>query len=179
MARQRSRQRSFNRSRASPNRDWHGTNSTVFTTVAPATKVLFAGISPSNPGIDETILRTVGVVAVASDQAAADEQQIGAFGIVPVTDLAFAAGAASVPGPITDSSDDGWYVYVPFAQLFAFADATGFVSNKATIYQFDSRAKRILAEGTTMALMFENASASFGFNIAVNFRTLSMVRGTG
>ena len=159
------------------NRDWTGTVSTVYTSVPAATKVLFGTFAPSNAGIDETVLRTVGMISVASDQVAADEFSIGAFGMKIVTDLAAAAGAASIPGPVTDISDDGWFVFVPFAESFEFVSAVGIAPNYGRRYPFDSRAKRVLEEGSVVVLMVENASPSFGIEVALAFRMLTMVTG--
>ncbi len=176
----RPRGRNFSRRSSGPNRSWAALQSTAgdFVTVAPATKVLLGGFTLSNPNIDETILRTVGTLAVRSDQAAASESQVGAFGMIIVTDLAAAAGAASIPGPITDAADDGWFVYVPIVQRFEFASAVGSNPDQATQYHFDSKAKRKFAEGQQVAVMCENDGASFGLSIAFVLRLLSQVTGT-
>jgi len=109
----------------------------------------------------------------------APEIQIGAFGLILVNDLAAAAGAASIPGPYTDRGDDGWFTYVPIAQgNYVTGTPDQFDSNTYVQYQFDSSAKRILDEGRQVAIMVENRSASFGFNIQWGFRLLSQVRGT-
>ncbi len=139
---------------------------------------MLGGFTQSNLNIDETILRTVGRLACLSDQVAATENQIGAFGIIAVTDLAFAAGAASIPGPVTDGGDDGWFLFVPIAQSFGFSSAVGLMPQLATGYDFDSKAKRRVEEGTTLALMVENASSAEAFNVFVVLRLLAMVSGT-
>ncbi len=132
----------------------------------------------SNPNIDETVLRTVGLISIQSDQAAAQEEQIGAFGMIVVNDLAVAAGAASIPGPITDRGDDGWHLYVPFAQTLSVATVVGFHGNFATQYGFDSKAKRRVEEGSQIAIMVENAHATHGLLVSFVFRMLSQVSGT-
>ena len=173
--------RSFRNPRARssrPNRAWAGVASTGYTTIAPSAKVLIGSFILSNTNIDETILRNVGIVSVTSDQQAASEDILGAFGLIVVTDIALAAGVASVPGPVSDIEDDGWMVYVPIAQSMAFQDATGVNYDFATQYAFDSKAKRRFQEGQVVALVAENASASFGFQLAVVFRQLTMVTGT-
>ena len=98
--------------------------------------------------------------------------------MILVTDLAVAAGIASIPDPITDGADDGWFVYVPIAQSTAFQSSVGVDYNFATQYHFDSRAKRKQQQGQKVAIVASNASASFGFQIAFEFRVLSMVTGT-
>ncbi len=172
------RTRQFLSRGARPNRSWSGFTNTGPISVAASTKVLLGSFSLSNPSIDETILRNVGTLAVQSDNFGADEVQIGAFGMIVVTDIAIAAGAASIPGPITNFGDDGWFVYVPIVQGVEFLSAVGVNPDAWHQYDFDSKAKRIVSEGQNLALMVENASSSFAFEVMAVFRTLSQVRGT-
>ena len=125
------------------------------TTIPVSSKVLLASFVLSNPGIGETVRRTVGGIWVVTDQTAASEIQEGAFGMIVVSDLALAAGAASIPGPVTDASDDGWFVWQGFAQSVSFASATG-VHQLGRWYPFDSRAMRRNEEGFGIAVMAEN-----------------------
>ena len=171
------RRRAFPQRRSPPNRSWAALSSTAVVGVSTSTKVLVSSLSLSNPNIDETLLRNVGRILVKSDQVAATEVMIGAFGMIVVTDLAVAAGAASIPGPITDAADDGWLLYVPLVSDFTFVTAAGFSNTLSSVYDFDSKAKRKTGEGQKIAVMVENASASFQFQIALVMRTLSMVTG--
>jgi len=109
----------------------------------------------------------------------ADNITTGAWGMIVVTDLALAAGAASIPGPITDVTDDGWFVWQPILSRLEFVTGAGIEANSAKIVEFDSKAKRIVETGQIVAVMVENASASFAFEFLLNMRLLSMVRGTG
>ena len=173
------RHRNFVRSnRRSPNRGWAGITDTG-NAVAAATKVLLGSVSLSNSNIDETVLRFVGLIGVQTDQFVTDELQIGAFGMIVVNDFAIAAGAASVPGPITDSGDDGWFVHVPFINSFNFGTGVGFESNNMINRYFDFKSKRIVEEGFAIALVVESSSASQGFTFNIIARLLSMVKGTG
>jgi len=158
-----------------PNRAWSGFASTDVTTVAASSKVLIGGFTLSNTNIDETILRTVGLISVVADQVAATENQIGAFGLILVNDLAVAAGVASVPGPVTDREDDGWFVYVPIAQRLLLSTAAGFDAQAGVQYHFDSKGRRRVEEGFQIAIVVENASAAHGFNIATVFRVLTQI----
>ena len=176
MARQ-FQQRRFERS-ARPNRTWTGFVPAVPSTVPAASKLLIATFVLDNPGIDETVLRVVGGVAVSSDQAAATENQIGAIGMCIVTDTAVAAGVGSLPDPVTDIADDIWFWYQSFGQRFLFSDATGVQSNAMTWYSFDNKAKRILSSGQSIVVIAANASASEGLLVTPTFRMLTQVRGT-
>ncbi len=168
--------RSFRKSPA--NRSWTGSLLAAPVTVPAASKVLLHSFTLSNANIDETILRVVGGIGIASDQIAAVEDQIGAYGFIIVTDLAVAAGVASIPGPATNNGDDGWFVYQTFGQRFGFGSAVGFDGQMSTWYPIDSKAKRVVSEGQNIAVVVENFHASQGFVISSQFRMLSMVRGT-
>ena len=174
----RSRRQQFQSRPRSPNRSWAGTSSTGVTGIPVSTKVLLGSFSLSNPNIDETILRTVGTLMVSSDQLAASEDQIGAFGMYIVNDVAATLGVTALPGPITDIADDGWYVYVPICQRFGFSDATGWNADFGLRYPFDSKAKRKMHEGTRAVLMAENATSTNVFNMSLVIRSLTMVTGT-
>jgi len=155
------------------NNAWSGVVRAGFDTVAANTKTLLSSLVLSNQGIDETILRVVGSITVASDQVGAIEEQIGGVGLIVVTDLALAAGAASIPGPSTDVKDDGWFCHQLFANI---SSNTG--DRQAVHFDFSSKGRRVVETGKSVALMVENASSSNGFVIAVQFRMLSRVTGT-
>ena len=144
--------------------------------VASGTKVLLGGVT--TVGLDETLLRTVGLISVRSDQLIAIEEQIGAFGMIVVSDTAFALGATAVPGPVSDKDDDSWAIWEPFANSFAFISAAGFDPHNATVRNFDYKSKRIINAEQTLALVVEASAASEGFTFSVAIRVLSMVRGT-
>ena len=171
MARRQSLPRRSSSSR--PNRTWDGTTSSIYTNLAAASSVIISGFVAF--GGDQTILRTVGHMSVTSDQAGAVEQQIGAFGMILVSDTAFAIGITAMPKPIADQDNDGWFVYQSFSQQ---GDAS-VTSSLPRTYEFDSKAKRIVQlGGVTMAVILTNASASNGLQFSMNFRILSQLRGT-
>ena len=163
--------------RSGPTRIWTGTGASVYTTVLAATKVLLGSFT-STANIDETVLRCVGAFAVKSDQDAASEDQLGAFGLCVVTDRAVAIGFTAVPGPVTNIADDVWSTYMTIAQSFEFQSAVGVNPDMAQLYHFDSRAKRKIPDGYSLAVMVENAHATHGFEIALTVRVLSMIPGT-
>ena len=67
--------------------------------------------------IEETVLRVRGRLWVVSDQSAAVEDQLGAFGMMVVTEQAFASGAAAIPFPSTNGGNDGWFVHFTIAAV--------------------------------------------------------------
>ncbi len=136
------------------------------TTVGTSTKILLGSFTLSNPGIGETVRRTLGQIFVRSDQVAAGEDVIGAFGLIVVSDIAAAAGIASVPDPVTEQNDDGWFVWQGLS-----ATQGGSAQRTGQLIQFDSRAMRRVEEGFSIALVVANASASAGM---VMFGQLSL-----
>ena len=171
-----SRNRQFRRSGTS-NKSWAGTAATAYVAVAGGAKVLLGTFTLSSSGIDETILRTVGGFSIRTDTPGTTEDQFGAFGLTVVSSTAAAQGIASVPGPITDLSDDGWFVYAPFAFSHQVVTAVGVVKSGNWV-SFDSKAKRKFEGGSVLAIVVENSKAGQAFEIAPMFRILSMVSGT-
>ena len=168
------RRSGFRRSGSRPNRGWSATLESTVTSVGASNKVILASFA-NNVAADLTILRVVGGVAVASDQSAAVEVQQGAVGMMIVTDIAFAAGAASVPGPVTDAADDGWFVH----QFFGQQSSLVATMPNSVWYPIDQKAKRIVdSTGQVIVLMGENINASNGLTLFFQIRILTQLRGT-
>ncbi len=165
--------RSLQRSSGSrPNRAWNGFTSSTFTDLAASSKVIVAAFAAAAG--DQTILRVVGQFGMTSDQSGAQEHQIGAFGMIRVSDAAFAIGVTAIPDPIADQDDDGWFVYKSFSQI-----GDGSVNSTSKTYEFDSKAKRIVElAGVTIVAVMSNASPSHAISFSMNFRILSQLRGT-
>ena len=151
-----------------PNRSWAGVE--VGVTIAGNTSVLIGTFALSNSGIDEIILRTIGSFVIRLDQIAVTEVQIGALGLIVVSDAAIAAGVASIPKSVTDIDNDGWFAFMPIASAQIFGDATGM--HQADQYHIDSKAKRVTHDGYGIALVVENSTAA-GFQIDGVMRLLS------
>ena len=100
-------------------------------TVVPASaKVLLGLLDAAALGLRPfTIIRTRLFIHIESDQTAASEVSQGVFGEIVVSDQAVAAGAASVPGPVTNP-DAPFIVYEPFVNSFLFGDGTGFLAGR-------------------------------------------------
>jgi len=151
------RRRVVTQQRARSGTNWGRSVSVVKTVVAAGTKVLLGTLVLTNPGINEVIRRSRGRFLVTSDQATAYEGTLFAWGMIVVTDLAIAAGAASIPGPLTDASDDGWFVWEPYPILAGSTDGGSSSSNSAQFRptDFDSKAMRRVPEGFGIAIMGE------------------------
>ncbi len=145
-------------------------------TVPAASKAIMLTVVLSNPGINETIRRTRGILTVSSDQEARLESVVGAIGAIVINDLAVAAGAASIPGPCTDNDDDGWFMWMPFQLLSAASSlgtAASFVAAGSVPFLFDSKAMRRVQEGFSMVFMIENAHPTFGLEFDFSVSLLS------
>ncbi len=138
------------------------------TAVASGTKVLLFTFVLSNPGISETVRRTRGFLSVISDQSAVMQQQNGAFGMMVVTDLAVAAGVASIPGPVTDASDEGWFVWMGISQMTGSTIGGNVTHSVLPSYPFDSKAMRKVSEGFAIVGVFEALSQGTEVGVAVS-----------
>ena len=141
----------------------------IETTIAASSKVLLGSFILSNPPLGETVLRVRVRISVITDQTAAREAQLGAFGMIVVTDLAVAAGAASIPGPSTDGADDGWFLHQ------AIVGQNPLVTFGGVHYDIDSKAMRKVEDGGAIAIMVENSAGAGvgGFKILTAVRLLA------
>ncbi len=171
MPRQNTRARSFSTRRRAPT-SWSRTVSAATLTVAASTKAVFSTFTLNNPGIGETVRRTRGQLWISTDQAAAVEEQAGALGFVVVSDLAIAAGAASIPGPFTDGNDDGWFVWQSF---FHSGTANSSGMNNGQVFEFDSKAMRRVEEGFGISIMIENSHSMFGLKAMISIAMLTSI----
>ena len=142
-------------------------------TVPAATKVLIASLVLNNVGISETVRRTRGMVMIGSDQVSVVENQLGSLGMIVVTELALSVGAASLPGPVTQLDDDGWFVWQPFmAKQNLLAQP---MSQSKAVFEFDSKAMRRVEDGYAIAVMIENSSATTGLEAWLALSTLTSI----
>ena len=140
---------------------------------AASTKLLIGSFTLSNPDINETVRRTVGLLQVFSDQIIATEDQVGAFGMCVVMDTAIAAGVASLPGPVTEANDNIWFVWQPVLQGLEFLTGVGFLTAFDRHYPIDSKAMRKVEEGQSVAMIAESTAGSDGWSINVGLSMYS------
>ncbi len=91
-----------------------------------------------------TIVRSHFVLMVISDQAAAIEEQVGAFGLAVVSSEAVNVGVTAVPTPVTESGSSLFFVH----QFYMAAMQE--ITDRAVgpeIYQVDSKAMRKVEVG--------------------------------
>ncbi len=116
-----------------------------------------------------TITRTVGLLAIRSDQAAAVEFPFGAVGGMVVSEKAANTGATAIPDPVTESQSDEWFLYQQWA---AGGDASTNVGQTTYMFPFDSRAQRKVQDGEDFVFVIANSSATDGASFVFNLRFL-------
>ncbi len=130
--------------------------------LASGTPVLFTGYSANTLALRPfTIVRTRGILQLASDQEAADETYMAHLGMAIVSDQALAVGVTAVPNPIADADSDMWFLYESMASSMRFGDATGFVDGAGVFRIFDNKAMRKVEDGQDIAVVVENEATPF------------------
>ena len=119
-----------------------------------------------------TIVRTRGYFSISSDQVAASEDQLGAFGLALINETARALGVTGIPGPSFDSTWDAWFFHQYFGEHLQVGSNVGLEPAFAKTFPIDSKAMRKVEGDQGLALMVENTHATHGFNISVGLRIL-------
>ena len=116
-----------------------------------------------------TIIRVRGLLGIRQTSLTAGGENIGGYGIAIVSDQAFAAGAASLPGPWTDL-DYPWVVHQMWAFSWAVADATGREISSPLATVIDNKAMRKVKSGETVVTLAESQAGAV--TIMAPFRML-------
>jgi len=118
-----------------------------------------------------TVVRTRAEILWTSDQQAATEGPFGAVGDIVVSDQASAAGAASVPDPLTDGDGD-WFTYQPLIVKFQFASGVGFHPDAGAHFSIDSKAMRKVGINDDLITVVTNGDSTTGAEFSYVGRTL-------
>ncbi len=143
------------------------------TTVAAGTPVALTSLNAAALALRPfTIVRTHVELFISSDQEAADEVQLGAYGHIVVSDQAVAAGIASLPTPVSEQVSD-WFAYQQMLNSMRFGTAVGFESQAGTRYTIDSKAMRKVEPGQDVVSVVEGVTGvSNGFDLLSSWRML-------
>ena len=153
----RRRARSF--SRGTPGtKQWFNFNIGQGTIVASADKLLSSLNAAALAARPFTILRTHMEILIRSDQAAVDEQIIGAYGVGVVSENASSVGITGVPNP-QDDTDYDWFVHQGVAVFFKFFDSSGFQGDSGHHYTIDSKSMRKVGANDDIVLVWGSGSA--------------------
>ncbi len=148
---------------------WVGYADQAFVTVASGAKTIVANFSLAT--VDAvTVVRSRGVISIAPSVFSADLPLVGAFGIGIVSNEAFVAGAASVPGPFSSSDWDGWMVLVPWAYRYDLTSDIGRLLPGSLQITIDSKAMRKMSSNETLVMVAESETGAIDF--AAPIRTL-------
>jgi len=112
-----------------------------------------------------TVVRSRFMCKVVSDQEAATESQIGAWGIAVVSDQAVAIGVTAVPTPITDMGSNLWLLH----QLYMAGDTS---APRGEVYETDSKAMRKVEIGQDLVVVVELSAAGDGQVVTIGGRML-------
>jgi len=150
---------------------WIGPADQGFVSVGTAGNVILSSFDPAANGLPQpTIVRSRGIVTVVPTVFPGDIEIEGAFGIAVVSDQAFAAGQASIPGPWTESGWDGWFVWGTFAVAYEEETNAGMMLSSVS-QVVDSKAMRKVHDNETIVLMAE--ARGIAFRIAMQIRMLA------
>jgi len=170
----RPRARTFTRGPRSAT-DWSAsTPLAAYITLAGTSAILDQIFIPVPGG--ETVLRTRGIFTYMSDQAAANENVIGAIGIGVVSEQAATVGITAVPHPSTDASWGGWLFHSYFGERVQFVSAVGVLSGSSFAQHIviDSKAMRKVGEDYRLVMVVENTSNK-GMQYGLQTRILSKI----
>ncbi len=154
--------------------EWLATEvQTDFSALAANTIQLDAVLSvPEKAFRPFTIVRTLGLLYVISDQNSADEQPFGGIGGIVVQDQAVSIGVTAIPDPENDAASDSWFLHQFWAAPIIVGDGTGFSGSPGQQYLFDSRAMRKVNNEEDIAFMITNASGAAGIEFLWKIRML-------
>ncbi len=112
-----------------------------------------------------TVVRSRIHLNIQSDQLAASEDQVGAFGIAVVSDQAVGIGISAVPTPVTDLGSDLWLAHQYMTASTGFLSAVGFEAQFTTNYEFDSKAMRKVEDGSDLIFVKERGTLGDGISM--------------
>ncbi len=116
-----------------------------------------------------TIVRIRGEMYVSSDQSAAAENQLVAWGTCVVSDQASAIGVTAIPTPITDSDSDLWFMYQVAINAVGAGDVNNIRGHQVSI---DSKAMRKVEEGQELLFVAERGLTGGGVTLVTQGRAL-------
>ena len=148
---------------------WVAIDPTATTMVGAGGTFIYAANAALDALRPYTIVRTIMDFLLVSDQAAAIENQICAFGWAVVSDQASAAGVASLPTPVTDLASDLWFFH-----RFVMADESNLTDRTkgGTVLHVESKAMRKVDVGQDIAGVGEFSSIGEGCELHTAGRML-------
>ena len=149
---------------------WIGPADQNYVAIATGANVILQSFDPAGAGMEKpTITRIRGQVSVGPQSGAADLDIVGAWGIAIVSDQAFAAGQASIPGPFDEAGWDGWLAHGFYSmKLDVTTDVGRLLIDR--VQEIDSKGQRKVSDGETIVVMAESNVGAY--DISLQFRML-------
>jgi len=156
--------------------EWAAIVSTAAVTVPANSDVAVTEFSASSISelVPATLIRMRGEVLVMSDQASADELQIGSIGACVVRDPARIAGIVAMPTPFLDGGDDVWMWY-QFLNSRGENGAGTVIGTVAKSYEIDVKSMRKMVDGDALVINASNHHATFGLQVIFQCRFLFLL----
>ncbi len=150
-----------------------------FVSTFTATQALAAGASILMASLNAaalslrpfTIVRSRGMLWMATDQVAATEDPFGALGSAIVSDQASAIGITAIPTPWTDAGSSLFFQYQMMMANLQFSTAVAY-TNVGRTWEIDSKAMRKVDIGQDLVLVAENGNAAHGLRFGIAMRYL-------
>ena len=170
------RRRVTTRSPARPikNFSWAGVTGIAETALPAASKIVVASFVLST-AFDETITRIRGMLQVRASSGLTTAPQ-GSFGAIIVLEDAFAVGITAIPSPGDDIENDGWMMWMPWIAVNLVVSGIGTQNPAGVQLPIDSKAQRILREGSRLVFVLENSSTTDACVFTSQIRVLSRFR---
>jgi len=149
---------------------WIGAADQNYVAIASGAVVILQSFDAASFGLNKpTVVRTRGMVSYGPQSGAADLDIVGAWGFAIVSDQAFTAGAASIPGPFDEAGWDGWFSHGYFSfKLDVTTDVGRLIMDRQD--PIDSKAMRKVSDNETIVVMAESNVGAF--DISLQFRML-------
>ena len=144
---------------------WVGPADQAFVAVGSTNKVLVASFDPASASLPKpTVIRTRGEIYHRPTNLNADLAYVGAWGLAVVSDQAFAAGAASIPGPFDSADWDGWFAWGSFGFHLDFGTNVG-LREIGRALDVDSKGMRKISDNETIVFMAESQTGAYSISM--------------
>ncbi len=151
---------------------WLGGTFQSTTITAVSNPVLLSSLNAAALALTPfTVVRSRGMLSVRSDQIAATEDVIGAYGMAVVSTQASGIGVSAIPTPVTDDNSDLFLVFQAFMHSFHTDNAGANHEPAGDIVMLESKAMRKVEEGNDLVTVVETATAA-GATILTYLRVL-------
>ncbi len=143
---------------------WLAAAATTTTLAGAGTQVLILSLNAAALALRPfTVVRTRGSLLVRSDQETVSESFNAAVAKLVVSEVASTLGITAIPTPVTDASDDMFFLFEEWMGfVLAAANVEKTFSGAFQPQQIDSRAMRKVADGEDVVTVVERGAIGSG-----------------